>query len=109
MSHPVPMRLYSDQPGRVCSDEVLATLREKGITGKRAEVIDDKLEEKRKERFRTALAPMPPMPPMAPVSWAPSVGHAMAVARCGTGKAASTVDQEEISGGKRSRDRKSVV
>src|SRR3546814_8609460 len=27
----------------------------------------------------------------------------MAVARCGTGKAASTVDQEEISGGKRSR------
>src|SRR3546814_13605992 len=46
---------------------------------------------------------MPPMPPMAPVAWAPSHGHAMAVARCGTGKAASTVDQEELSGGKRSR------
>src|SRR3546814_2402004 len=93
----------SDWSSDVCSSDLLATLREQGITGKRAEAIADKLEAKRKERFRTALAPMPPMPPMAPVAWAPSHGHAMAVARCGTGKAASTVDQEEIPGGKRSR------
>src|SRR3546814_18840218 len=48
-------------PGELSRDDVLATLREQGITGKRAEAIADKLEAKRKERFRTALAPMPPM------------------------------------------------
>src|SRR3546814_11662446 len=91
----------SDWSSDVCSSDLLATLREQGITGKRAEAIADKLEAKRKERFRTALAPMPPMPPMAPVAWAPSPGHAMAGARCGTGKAASTVDPGELPGGKR--------
>src|SRR3546814_10582998 len=39
-------------PGELSRDDVLATLREQGITGKRAEAIADKLEAKRKERFR---------------------------------------------------------
>ncbi|WP_447751596.1 M56 family metallopeptidase [Sphingopyxis fribergensis] len=92
--------------GSLSRDDVLATLKEQGITGKQADAIADKLEAKRKERIRTALAPMPPMPPMppvAPTAWAPTHGHSAAVARCGTGKAAPTVDREEVSGNKRSR------
>ncbi|SEH17057.1 Signal transducer regulating beta-lactamase production, contains metallopeptidase domain [Sphingopyxis sp. YR583] len=92
--------------GNLSRDDVLATLKEQGISGKRAEAIADKLEAKRSERLRTALAPMPPLPPKAPrppVAWAPSQGHAVAVARCGAGKAAPTVDREEINGSTRSR------
>src|SRR3546814_14117173 len=83
-------------PGELSRDDVLATLREQGITGKRAEAIADKLEAKRKERLRTALAPMPPMPPMAPVAWDPSHGPAMAVARCGPGRGARHVPADEM-------------
>lgn len=87
-------------PGSLSRDDVLATLKEQGITGKQADAIADKLEAKRKASFHTVLAPMPPM---APIASAPVRGQAMAVARCGTGKATPTVDREEVSGGKRSR------
>ena len=50
-------------PGSLSRDDVLATLKEQGITGQQAEAIADKLEAKRKERIRTVMAPMPPMPP----------------------------------------------
>lgn len=87
-------------------DDVLATLKEQGISGKRAEAIADKLESKRTERLRTALAPLPPLPPKAPrppVAWAPAQGHAVAVARCGSGQSAPMVDREEVTGNQRSR------
>ncbi|WP_447764552.1 M56 family metallopeptidase [Sphingopyxis panaciterrae] len=93
-------------PGSLSREDILATLKEQGVTGARADAIADKLEAKRKARFRTALAPMPPMPPippMPPTAWAPVKGHAMAVARCGNGRAVPTVDREESDGGKRSR------
>ncbi|WP_411339258.1 M56 family metallopeptidase [Sphingopyxis sp. J-6] len=93
-------------PGGLSRDDVIATLREQGITGTRAEAIADKLEAKRKARFRTALAPLPPMPPMPPMpaaGWAPVRGQAMAIARCGDGSAPPAVDREENDGGKRSR------
>lgn len=93
-------------PGSLSRDDVIATLKEQGITGARAEAIADKLEAKRKARFRTALAPLPPMPPMPPMpaaGWAPVRGHAMAVARCGDGSAAPTVNRQESDGSKRSR------
>jgi bla regulator protein blaR1 len=95
--------------GDLSRDDVLATLKEQGITGKQADAIADKLEAKRKERIRTALAPMPPMPPMpprppmAPTAWTPTHGHSATVVRCGAGKTAPTVDREEVSGNKRSR------
>ncbi|KTE10144.1 M56 family metallopeptidase [Sphingopyxis sp. H115] len=95
--------------GSLSRDDVLATLKEQGIDGKQADAIADKLEAKRKERFRIALAPMPPRPPVPPkaprppAAWAPAQGHALAVARCGSGQTAPTVDREEITGGKRSR------
>lgn len=95
--------------GSLSRDDVLATLKEQGIDGKQAAAIADKLEAKRKERLRTALAPMPPRPPLPPraprppAAWAPAQGHAMAVTRCGSGQAAPTVDREEVAGNKRSR------
>ena len=53
-------RIDVRMPGSLSRDDVLATLKEQGVTGKRAEAIADKLEAKRKERLRTVLAPMPP-------------------------------------------------
>ena len=92
-------------PGSLSRDDVLATLKEQGITGSRAEAIADKLEAKRKERLRVALAPMPPMPPMPPIpamSWS-ATGKAMMLGKCGDGaKAAPIVDLKESENGKRS-------
>lgn len=102
---PQGRRIEFRTTGGLSRDDVLATLREQGITGKQAEGIADKLEAKRKGRMLTALAPMPAMPPiapMAPAAWAPTHGHAVSAVRCGTGKATPTVDREEVSGGKRS-------
>ncbi|MBB6427346.1 M56 family metallopeptidase [Sphingopyxis sp. JAI128] len=95
--------------GSLSRDDVLATLKEQGIDGKQADAIADRLEAKRKERFRTALAPMPPRPPVPPkaprppAAWAPAQGHTLAVARCGSGQVAPMVDREEVTAGKRSR------
>jgi bla regulator protein BlaR1 len=94
-------------PGSLSRDDVLATLKEQGVTGAKAEAIADKLEAKRKERLRTAMAPMPPFPPMpampAMPAWAPVDGKAMIV-RCGEGgKTPPIVNRDESDGNKRSR------
>ena len=93
-------------PGSLSRDDVLATLKEQGITGQQAEAIADKLEAKRKERIRTVMAPMPPMPPMPPLphrAWTMD-GKAMIMGQCGDGKkAAPIVNRDESDGGKRSR------
>lgn len=99
-------RIEIRAPGGLSRDDVLATLKEQGITGKRAEQIADKLEAKRKERFRTVMAPMSPMPPIAPMplrAWTMD-GKAMVMSKCGDGKqAAPIVNRDESSGNQHSR------
>ncbi|WP_288986934.1 M56 family metallopeptidase [uncultured Sphingopyxis sp.] len=79
-------------PGNLSRDDILATLKEQGIGGARADAIADKLEAKRTERFRTALAPVPPMPPLPPMppmgegAWRSKDGKAMAMATCKDGQ-----------------------
>lgn len=94
-------------PGSLSRDDVLATLKEQGVTGKQAEAIADKLEAKRKERIRTVLAPMPPMPPMAPLpsgAWSSMHGQTMVLGKCGDSKkAAPIVNRDETDGNKRTR------
>ncbi len=94
-------------PGSLSRDDVLATLKEQGVTGKQAEAIADKLEAKRKERIRTVLAPMPPMPPMAPLpsgAWSSAHGQTMVLGKCGDSKkAAPIVNRDETDGNKRTR------
>lgn len=94
-------RVEVRMPGSLSRDDVLATLKEQGITGAKAEAIADKLEAKRRESFRTVMAPMPPMPPMP--AWAPADGKPMVV-RCGDGaKMPPIVNRDESDGSKRSR------
>lgn len=97
-------RIEIRAPGSLSRDDVLATLKEQGVTGKQADVIADKLEAKRKERIRTVMAPMPPMPPMPVIphgAWAVG-GKAMVLRNCGDGKAAPIVNRDESDGNKRS-------
>lgn len=97
-------RIEIRAPGSLSRDDVLATLKEQGITGKQADAIADKLEAKRKERIRTVMAPMPPMPPMPVIphgSWAVG-GKAMVLGKCADGKAAPIVNRDESDGNKRS-------
>lgn len=100
-------RIDVRMPGSLSRDDVLATLKEQGVTGKRAEAIADKLEAKRKERFRTVLAPMPPIPPMPPMphgAWSSVHGQAMVLGKCGDSKkAVPIVNRDETDGNKRSR------
>ena len=94
-------------PGSLSRDDVLATLKEQGVTGKQAEAIADKLEAKRKERIRTVLAPMPPMPPMAPLpsgAWSSVHGQTTVLGKCGDSKkAAPIVNRDETDGNRRTR------
>ncbi|KTE18125.1 M56 family metallopeptidase [Sphingopyxis sp. H080] len=96
-------RIEIRSPGGLSRDDVIATLKEQGIAGKRAEAIADKLEAKRKERIRTVMAPMHPMPPIPPMhgTWS-THGKAMVLGKCGDGKAAPIVNRDENSGNKRS-------
>ncbi|WP_338426237.1 M56 family metallopeptidase [Sphingopyxis kveilinensis] len=95
-------------PGNLTRDDILATLEEQGITGARAEAIADRLEDRRKDRIRTAFAPMPPVPPIPPIPPMPYGvgtvnGKAMVVGKCGDGaKAAPIVSRETSADGKRS-------
>lgn len=92
-------------PGNLTRDDVLATLEEQGITGARAAAIADRLEDRRKDRIRTAFAPMPPIPPIPPVPYGVGTanGKAMVVGKCGDGaKAAPIVSRETSADGKRS-------
>lgn len=97
-------RIEIRSPGGLSRDDVIATLKEQGVTGKRAEAIADRLEAKRKERIRTVMAPMPPMPPIPPMphgAWSMQ-GKTMILGKCGDGKAAPIVNRDESDGNKRS-------
>jgi beta-lactamase regulating signal transducer with metallopeptidase domain len=90
--------------GGLSRDDVIATLKEQGVTGKRAEAIADKLEAKRRERLRTAMAPMPPMPPIPPMShraWTMD-GKALVIGKCGSKQNAPIVNRDESDGNRRS-------
>ena len=90
--------------GGLSRDDVIATLKEQGVTGKRAEAIADKLEAKRRERLRTAMAPMPPMPPIPPMphrAWTMD-GKAFVMGQCGNKQNAPIVNRDESDGNKRS-------
>ena len=98
-------RIEFRSPVTLSRDDVIATLKEQGVTGKRAEAIADRLEAKRKERIRTVMAPMPPMPPMPAMphgAWSMH-GKAMVMGKCGDGKAAPIVNRDESDGNKRSK------
>lgn len=94
-------------PGGLSRGDILATLREQGVTGSQADAIADKLEAKRRESFRTAMAPMPPMPPMPPLppaTWTAVDGKAMAIAHCAKGqKPMPLVDRDDQNGKTHSR------
>lgn len=97
-------RIEIRSPGGLSRDDVIATLKEQGITGKRAEAIADKLEAKRKERIRTVMAPMPPMPPIPPMphgAWSMH-GQTRIMGKCADGKAVPIVNRDESDGNKRS-------
>ena len=97
-------RIDVRMPGSLSRDDVLATLKEQGITAQQAEAIADKLEAKRKERMRTVLAPMPPMPPMPHGTWSSVHGQTMVLGKCSDSKkAAPIVSRDETDGNKRSR------
>ena len=98
-------RIEIRTPGSLSRDDVLATLKEQGISHTRAEAIADRLEAKRSERIRTVMAPMPPMPPIPPSphgAWTTD-GKTRVISKCGDGRpAAPVVDREEADGDKRS-------
>lgn len=98
-------RFEMRMPGALSRDDILATLKEQGITGGQADAIADKLEAKRKKQF--AFAPMPPMPPMAPLppmNWQPVDGKAFGFAHCGKGQAPiPLVNRDDKDGKKHSR------
>ncbi len=97
-------RIEIRTPGGLSRDDVIATLKEQGIEGARAEAIADKLEAKRRDRIRTVMAPLPPMPPMPHGAWSGADGKAMVFGKCGDGnKAAPIVNRDESEGSKRSR------
>ena len=100
-------RFEMRMPGSLSRDDILATLKEQGITGAQADAIADKLEAKRKDSFRTALAPippMPPMPPMAPGAWQSFDGKNFTAMNCGEGrKPMPLVNRDDKDGKKHSR------
>ena len=110
---PKVQRIELRGAGSLSRDDVLATLKEQGVTGKQADAIADKLEAKRRERVRTVLAPMRPMPSMPPMpamppmphgAWAPVHGQAMVLGKCGdSNQAAPIVSRDESDGNTRSR------
>ncbi|MCW0198952.1 M56 family metallopeptidase [Sphingopyxis sp.] len=103
---PSARRVEFSMPGSLSREDVIATLKEQGVTGAQADAIADRLEAKRKARFTTAFAlpPMPPMPPMPAGNWTASDGRALAVAHCGNGAdVAPIVNRDETDGGKHSR------
>ena len=98
-------RIELRMPGALSRDDILATLKEQGVTGTQAETIADKLEAKRKQQFAFApLPPMPPMPPMAPGAWQSFDGKNFSAIRCGEGqKAMPMVNREDKDGTTQSR------
>lgn len=91
-------------PGSLSRDEILATLKEQGISGHKAEKIADKLAAHGKRRFSYTIPPAPPIPPMPPQALAAIEGRALALAHCGPGKKpVKLVDRSEQKDGGHSR------
>lgn len=87
-------------PGSLSRTDILATLNEQGISGAQAEAIADKLEARRRETFRVAVAPLPPVPP----SWAKRDAWSMTVAPCPNGEPGRRfVDRDDVDGDKHMR------
>ena len=96
-------------PGAVSREDIIATLKEQGVTGKRANAIADKLEATRVQRIALAqIPPVPPAPPRPPLPPVPShalgamQGKTMVFGRCGDKQAAPIVHHDETHGNKRS-------
>ena len=98
-------RIELRMPGALSRDDILATLKEQGVTGTRAEAIADRLEAKRKQQFAFApLPPLPPMPPMAPRALQSFDGTNFPAINCGEGqKAMPMVNREDKDGNRQSR------
>lgn len=104
-------RIEFRMPGSLSRDDILATLKEQGVTGKRADAIADKLEAKRKQQFAFAplpplpsLPPLPPMPPMGAGAWPSADGKSFSAINCGAGqKAMPMVNREDKDGNRQSR------
>jgi len=101
-------RFEMRMPGALSRDDILATLKEQGITGSQADAIADKLEAKRKKQFAFApmppMAPLPPMPPMPPMNWQSVDGKSFGFAHCGKGQAPMPlVNRDDKDGKKHSR------
>lgn len=91
-------------PGNLSRAEILATLKEQGVTGERANAIADRLEAKHKERFRVAIPPIPPVPPVRASAWDGGDGKVAATANCRAGqKSMPIVNLDNRNGKKRSR------
>ena len=91
-------------PGNLSRAEILATLKEQGVTGDRANRIADQLDAKHQARFRVAIPRIPPVPPVSASVWAAFDDKAIAVVNCGAKqKSRSTVNIENRNGNKRSR------
>lgn len=106
---PKARRMEFRMPGSLSRDDILSTLKEQGITGAQADAIADKLEAKRKEGFRSAMAPIPPIPPIPAIppipsgAWSSAHGKSFTVSHCGGGKkAVPLVDRRDDQDGKRS-------
>jgi beta-lactamase regulating signal transducer with metallopeptidase domain len=75
-------RMTVQIPGSLSRDDIIATLKEQGVDGTKAEAIADRLEARRKEKLRVAIAPVPPIPPMPPLTVS---GQSIAMVRCADG------------------------
>jgi len=107
-SAPHARRVEVRMPGSLSREDILATLKEQGVTGKQAEAIADKLEAKGKKQF--AFAPMPPMPAMPPMppmptgNWQSFDGKGFSTINCSKGQQAMPlVNRNDGEGGKHSR------
>lgn len=90
--------------GHRSRDEILAALKERGLSDKQADAVAVRLEAKRKAAFYVAVPPVPPVPPVAPAAWAALDGKAAAAVSCGSGKKAMPiVNRDDRDGKKRSR------
>jgi beta-lactamase regulating signal transducer with metallopeptidase domain len=97
-------------PSSLWNDEAGLKRKEQDAARKWDEKTAEKLETKRKERLRIAVAPVPPLLPMPPIpamphgAWSSLHGQTMVLGKCGDSKkAAPIVNRDETDGSKRTR------
>ena len=100
-------RVAVHMPSSLSRDDILETLKEQGVSRSQAEAIADKLEAKRAERMKVALAPMPPVPlapPLPAAAWGASASRMHMLRACKDGQQPVRIVNREDSGeGQRSR------